>query len=192
LADCLERDLVRSADRMCKNNSRRELRQCGSKTTYRRQARGTLPDDECAIGAGFGRGNTMGIPLEIAPLLDVVLTLSAMLGLFAYVYWLAGKEKPRDAGLIGPVSVGSRLTRIARLHQLRNDPRFAVTSAVWLTVSRLCHLASIIPAQTDAHSNESPPLSVSVSGKRDFAGQRQRRRKAPSHSTDRQQRQRPC
>jgi hypothetical protein len=41
------------------------------------------------------------------------------------------------------------------------------------------------------HSNESPPLSVSVSGKRDFAGQRQRRRKGPSHSTDRQQRQRP-
>jgi hypothetical protein len=39
----------------------------------------------------------MGIPLEIAPLLDVVLTLSAMLGLFAYVYWLAGKEKPPDA-----------------------------------------------------------------------------------------------
>jgi hypothetical protein len=97
LADCLERNLVRSADRMCKNNSRSALRQCGSKTTYRRQARGTLPDDECAIGAGFGRGNTMGIPLEIAPLLDVVLTLSAMLGLFAYVYWLAGKEKPPDA-----------------------------------------------------------------------------------------------
>jgi hypothetical protein len=39
----------------------------------------------------------MGIPLEIAPLLDVVLTLSAMLGLFAYVYWLARKEKPPDA-----------------------------------------------------------------------------------------------
>jgi hypothetical protein len=34
------------------------------------------------------------------------------------------------------------------------------------------------------HSNESPPLSVSVSGKRDFAGQRQRRPKGPSHSTD--------
>jgi hypothetical protein len=40
-----------------------------------------------------------------------------------------------------------------------------------------------------AHSNQSPPLSVSVSGKRDFAGQRQRRQKGPSHSTDRQQRQ---
>jgi hypothetical protein len=34
----------------------------------------------------------MGIPFEIPPLLDVILTLSAMLGLFAYVYWLAGKE----------------------------------------------------------------------------------------------------
>jgi hypothetical protein len=96
----------------------------------------------------------------------------------------------RCTGLIGPVSVGSRsLARIARLHKLRNDPRFAATSAVWLTASRLCHLASIIPAQTDAHSNESPPLSVSVSGKRDFAGQRRRRRKGPSHSIDRQQRQ---
>ena len=40
-------------------------------------------------------------------------------------------------------------------------------------------------------SNESPPLSVSVSGKRDFAEQRQRRRKGPVHSTDRQQRQKP-
>jgi hypothetical protein len=39
----------------------------------------------------------MGIPLEIAPLLNVVLTLSAMLGLFAYVYRLAGKEGPPDA-----------------------------------------------------------------------------------------------
>jgi hypothetical protein len=39
----------------------------------------------------------MGIPLEIAPLLDVVLTLSAMLGLFAYVYRLAREEKPPDA-----------------------------------------------------------------------------------------------
>jgi len=34
-------------------------------------------------------------------------------------------------------------------------------------------------------------ISVSASGKRDFAGQRQRRRKGPSHSTDRQQRQSP-
>lgn len=41
----------------------------------------------------------MGIGLEIAPLLDVVLTFSAMLGLFAYVYWLAGKEGPADARL---------------------------------------------------------------------------------------------
>ena len=41
----------------------------------------------------------MGIPLEIAPLLDVVLTLSAMLGRFAYVYWLAGKEDRQMHGL---------------------------------------------------------------------------------------------
>jgi hypothetical protein len=34
----------------------------------------------------------VGIPLEIPPSLDAILTLSAMLGLFAYVYWLAGKE----------------------------------------------------------------------------------------------------
>jgi hypothetical protein len=35
---------------------------------------------------------------------------------------------------------------------------------------------------------DSPSLSVSVSGKRDFATQRQRRRKGPSRSTDRQRR----
>ena len=40
-----------------------------------------------------------------------------------------------------------------------------------------------------AHSNWSPPLSVSVSGKRDFARQRHRPRKRQSHSTARQQRQ---
>jgi hypothetical protein len=34
----------------------------------------------------------MEIPFEIAPVLDVILTLSAMLGLFAYVYRLAGKD----------------------------------------------------------------------------------------------------
>jgi hypothetical protein len=39
----------------------------------------------------------MGVPLEIPPLLNVVLTLSTMLGLFAYVYWLAGKDGPPDA-----------------------------------------------------------------------------------------------
>ena len=38
--------------------------------------------------------DTMGIPIEIPPFLDVVLTLSAMLALFAYVYRLAGKEGP--------------------------------------------------------------------------------------------------
>jgi hypothetical protein len=36
----------------------------------------------------------MGMPIEIPPFLDVVLTLSAMLALFAYVYRLAGKEGP--------------------------------------------------------------------------------------------------
>ena len=41
----------------------------------------------------------MGIPIEIPPFLDVVLTLSAMLALFAYVYRLAGKEGPPEAGL---------------------------------------------------------------------------------------------
>jgi hypothetical protein len=40
-------------------------------------------------------GDTMGIPLEIAPLLTAVLTLSAMLALFAYVFRLA-KERPTD------------------------------------------------------------------------------------------------
>ena len=41
----------------------------------------------------------MGIPLEIPPLFDAILTLSAMLGLFAYVYWLAGKEDRQMRGL---------------------------------------------------------------------------------------------
>jgi hypothetical protein len=41
----------------------------------------------------------MGIPIEIPPFLDVVLTLSAMLALFAYVYRLAGKEEPPEAAL---------------------------------------------------------------------------------------------
>jgi hypothetical protein len=36
----------------------------------------------------------MVMPIEIPPFLDVVLTLSAMLALFAYVYRLAGKEGP--------------------------------------------------------------------------------------------------
>jgi hypothetical protein len=38
--------------------------------------------------------DTMVMPIEIPPFLDVVLTLSAMLALFAYVYRLAGKEGP--------------------------------------------------------------------------------------------------
>jgi hypothetical protein len=46
-------------------------------------------------------------------------------------------------------------------------------------------------AREAPHSNESPRLSVSVSAKREFSGQRQRRRKGPSHSTDHQQRQSP-
>jgi hypothetical protein len=41
----------------------------------------------------------MAIPLEIPPLLDVVLTLSAMLGLFAYVYWLSSADDRRTRGL---------------------------------------------------------------------------------------------
>jgi hypothetical protein len=47
--------------------------------------------------ARFVGGFTMGVPLEIPPLPNVVLTLSTMLGLFAYVYWLAGKDGPPDA-----------------------------------------------------------------------------------------------
>jgi hypothetical protein len=43
--------------------------------------------------------DTMGIPIEILPFLEIVLTLSAMLALFAYVYRLAGKEGPQEAGL---------------------------------------------------------------------------------------------
>jgi hypothetical protein len=43
--------------------------------------------------------DTMGIPIEIPPFLDVILTLSAMLALFAYVYRLAGTEGPPEAGL---------------------------------------------------------------------------------------------
>jgi hypothetical protein len=41
----------------------------------------------------------------------------------------------------------------------------------------------------ETYSNESPPLSVSVSAKREFEGQRQRPETGPSHSTDRPQRQ---
>jgi hypothetical protein len=44
----------------------------------------------------------MGIPLEMPPFLDIVLTLSAMLGLFAYIYRLAGKEGPPEGGRNGP------------------------------------------------------------------------------------------
>jgi hypothetical protein len=46
-----------------------------------------------ALGLVWCSGeDTMGMPIEIPPFLDVVLTLSAMLALFAYVYRLAGKE----------------------------------------------------------------------------------------------------
>ena len=41
----------------------------------------------------------MGIPLEMPPFLDVVLTLSAVLALFAYIYRLAGKEGPPEGRL---------------------------------------------------------------------------------------------
>ena len=41
----------------------------------------------------------MVMPIEIPPFLDVVLTLSAMLALFAYVYRLAEKQGPPEAGL---------------------------------------------------------------------------------------------
>jgi hypothetical protein len=51
------------------------------------------------------------------------------------------------------------------------------------------HLRQMASRLFERHSNESPPLSVSVSGKRDFARQRQLRRKGPSRSTDRRQRQ---
>jgi hypothetical protein len=40
----------------------------------------------------------MGIPFEIPPLLDVVLILTAMLGLFAYVCRLAGSEARQRHG----------------------------------------------------------------------------------------------
>jgi len=52
-----------------------------------------------APGLIWWSGGTMGIPFEIPPLLDVILTLSAMLGLFAYVYWLAGKRAARCTAL---------------------------------------------------------------------------------------------
>jgi hypothetical protein len=53
-----------------------------------------------ALGLVWRSGeDTMGIPIEIPPFPDVVLTLSAMLALFAYVYRLAGKEGPPQAGL---------------------------------------------------------------------------------------------
>jgi hypothetical protein len=49
-----------------------------------------------ALRLVWGSGeDTMGMPIEIPPFLDVVLTLSAMLALFAYVYRLAGKEGPQ-------------------------------------------------------------------------------------------------
>ena len=41
----------------------------------------------------------MGIPLEMPPFPEVVLTLSAMFALFAYIYRLAGKEGLPEAGL---------------------------------------------------------------------------------------------
>ena len=65
----------------------------GGSRTSPRQARATPHEDECALDAALGwwlrafmrSGDTMGIPLQIPPLLDAILTLSAMLGLFVYV-----------------------------------------------------------------------------------------------------------
>jgi hypothetical protein len=52
-----------------------------------------------ALGLVWCSGeDTMGIPIEIPPFLDVVLTLSAMLALFAYVYRLAGKGRTARSG----------------------------------------------------------------------------------------------
>jgi hypothetical protein len=55
----------------------------------------------------------------------------------------------------------------------------------------LAHLPCCTQVHHQLFERVSPSLSVSVSGKRDFAAQRQRRRKGPSRSTDRQQRQSP-
>jgi hypothetical protein len=44
--------------------------------------------------SAFAGGATMGMPIEIPPLLNVILTLGTMFGLLAYVYWLAGKGPP--------------------------------------------------------------------------------------------------
>jgi hypothetical protein len=67
----------------------------GSKTICHRRGKGTPHEDEFAIGAG----DKMGIPLEIPPLLDAMFTLSAMLGLFGYVYWLTGTDRRQMRGL---------------------------------------------------------------------------------------------
>jgi hypothetical protein len=106
------------------------------------------------------------------------------------------------------------LCRKGTMDQLRNQPHAPSRCAdhlgtcAWALMPSSARIMSALPAKIGhgsardsvaatltssgvPHSNESPPLSVSVSGKRDFAGQRQRRRKGPSHSTDRQQRRRP-
>ncbi len=64
-----------------------------------------------AVGLVWCSGeDTMGIPIETPPFLDVVLTLSAMLALFAYVYRLAGKEGPPEAGPDGIKCMNSDAT----------------------------------------------------------------------------------
>lgn len=66
----------------------------------------------------------MGIPLEIPPLLEVVLTLSAMLGLFAYAYWLASKDDRRMRGLneIKPMNSEGAVTSHERSPGTKDEP----------------------------------------------------------------------
>jgi hypothetical protein len=70
----------------------------------------------------------------------------------------------------------------------RRSSSFRCSITIW---GRYGFIGGQRPVRGTTLANESPPLLVSVSGKRNFAGQRQRRRKGPSHSTDRQQRQNP-
>ncbi len=71
----------------------------------------------------------MGIPLEIPPLLDAILTLSAMLGLFAYVYWLAGKEHRQLHGLgeIKRVNIDAPVTPHERSADMNKPSAHGIT-----------------------------------------------------------------
>jgi hypothetical protein len=64
----------------------------------------------------------MGIPLEIAPLLDVTLTLGAMLGLLAYVYWLAGKNQMRGLDEIKRIDSDATVTPLERVTRMNSTP----------------------------------------------------------------------